>query len=285
MPLTLRYVARTDIGLLREGNEDSGYAGPYLLAIADGMGGHAAGEIASQAAIDELTQADRPPSDVDPRDVLAAAVTAANHRLRQLATDDPAREGMGTTVSSLLWDGSRLAVGHIGDSRAYRMRDGSLIQITHDHTFVQSLVDDGRITAQDAREHPARSIVTKVLQGQEVIDPDYFLIDVEAGDRLLICSDGLSDFVSDSAIKTVLTMSAMLDNAADQLIELALAAGGPDNVTVVLADIVETENPREPDDTAEAFFVGAAGNNAVRARGMASGMASGRAETVEPRQG
>ncbi|TDD94528.1 PP2C family protein-serine/threonine phosphatase [Jiangella asiatica] len=259
MSLTLRYVARTDVGLLREGNEDSGYAGPYLLAVADGMGGHAAGEVASKAAIDELLRADQPPAhaDANPLDVLAAAVTAANDRINELAIADPARAGMGTTSTSMLWDGSRLALAHIGDSRAYLLRGGVLAQITRDHTFVQSLVDDGRITAEDAREHPARSVVTKVLQGQSPIQPDFSLVDVQPGDRFLICSDGLSDVVGDPDIQQVMAAAGSIEEAADRLIALALDSGAPDNVTVVLGEVVPSDDDHPAPGSSQAFMVGA----------------------------
>ncbi|WP_158602922.1 PP2C family protein-serine/threonine phosphatase [Jiangella rhizosphaerae] len=256
MPLTLRYAARSDVGLVREGNEDSGYAGPYLLAVADGMGGHAAGEVASRAAIEELLNADHL-TDGDPLDVLAAAVIAANGRIDDMARADPARAGMGTTSTALLWNGVQLALGHIGDSRAYLLRNGSLTQITRDHTFVQSLVDDGRITPEDAREHPARSVVTKVLQGQSPIHPDYSIIDVYAGDRVLICSDGLSDVVTDHEIEATLAHAHTVDDAADQLIAMALDAGAPDNVTVVIGEFLEAD-AAVTGETAEAFVVGSA---------------------------
>src|SRR5690625_4258887 len=199
MPLTLRYAARSDVGLVREGNEDSGYAGPSLLILADGMGGHAAGEVASQAAVDEIRNAELPPSS-DPHEAISAlkvALSSANHRIRQLAVEDTTREGMGTTATVLYWTGQSLAVAHIGDSRAYLVHDGRLKQITHDHTYVQSLVDEGRISREDARIHPAKSLVLKVLQGQPDVEPDYGTIDVVAGDMLLACSDGLSDVLTD----------------------------------------------------------------------------------------
>ena len=256
MPLTLRYAARSDVGLVREGNEDSGYAGPYLLAVADGMGGHAAGEVASRAAIDELVNADQLP-DGDPIDVLSAAVSAANGRIDDMARADPSRAGMGTTSTALLWNGVQLALGHIGDSRAYLLRNGSLTQITRDHTFVQSLVDDGRITPEDAREHPARSVVTKVLQGQSPIHPDYSIIDVQAGDRVLICSDGLSDVVTDQEIESLLARAHTIDEAAERLITTALDAGAPDNVTVVIGELVDAESAGAG-ATSESFIVGSA---------------------------
>jgi serine/threonine protein phosphatase PrpC len=261
MPLTLRYVARSDVGLVREGNEDSGYAGPYLLAVADGMGGHAAGEVASRAAIDELVLAEQDPRDSDPLETLTTAIEAANKRIRQLIVDDSSREGMGTTVTALLWTGSALGLGHIGDSRAYLLRDGAIQQLTHDHTFVQSLVDEGRITLEEAGVHPARSLILKALQGQGDVDPDLQVLEARAGDRLLVCSDGLTGVVSDQTLEETLAAVPGLDDAADELVRLALAGGAPDNVTLVLADIVETDRPREPDDTAEAFLVGAAASN------------------------
>ncbi|TDC54170.1 serine/threonine-protein phosphatase [Jiangella ureilytica] len=261
MPLTLRYVARSDVGLVREGNEDSGYAGPYLLAVADGMGGHAAGEVASRAAIDMLVKADQPP-DGDPIEVLSAAVSAANSRIDQLARADPTRAGMGTTSTSLLWNGVQLALGHIGDSRAYLLRDGGLTQITRDHTFVQSLVDDGRITPEDAREHPARSVVTKVLQGQSPIHPDYSIIDVQPGDRVLICSDGLSDVVTDREIEETLARARTVEDAADRLIAMTLDAGAPDNVTVVIGEIAEVDAADTVVDARETITVGSAAEDA-----------------------
>ncbi len=259
MPLTLRYVARSDPGLVREGNEDSGYAGPYLLAVADGMGGHAAGEVASRAAIEELVQAEADLGDRPPLEALGHAIVAANTRIRELITDDASREGMGTTVTAFFWTGEALAMGHIGDSRGYLLHHGELRQITHDHTFVQSLVDEGRITREEAGVHPARSLILKALQGQGEVDPDLELVMVSPGDRLLVCSDGLDNAsVPDEAIEAVLTSTPDLTAAADELIQLALSGGAPDNVTVVLAEVVDTDVPPSPDDTAEAFLVGAA---------------------------
>jgi protein phosphatase len=262
MPLTLRYVARSDPGLVREGNEDSGYAGPYLLAVADGMGGHAAGEVASRAAIEELVQAEADLGGRPPLDALGRAIVAANNRIRELITDDSTREGMGTTVTAFFWTGEALAMGHIGDSRGYLLHDGELRQITHDHTFVQSLVDEGRITREEAGIHPARSLILKALQGQGEVDPDLEMVMVAPGDRLLVCSDGLDNAsVPDEAVEAVLASTPDLTAAADELIQLALSGGAPDNVTVVLAEVVDTDVPPSPDDTAEAFLVGAAADD------------------------
>ena len=258
MALILRSVARSDVGLVREGNEDSGYAGPRLLAVADGMGGHAAGEVASSATIDELLHVENGVRGSDALDSLNAAVVAANDRIRQLVLDDPRREGMGTTLTALLWTGTDIRVAHIGDSRAYLLRNGELRQLTHDHTFVQTLVDEGRISADEANIHPARSLILKALDGKPDPEPDLEILEVLPGDRFLLCSDGLSGVVSNDTLRDTLINQRELSQAADELVELALRGGAPDNVTVVVADVVETPNPPSSDDTAEAYLVGAA---------------------------
>lgn len=263
MPLMLRYVARSDVGLVREGNEDSGYAGPRLLAVADGMGGHAAGEVASSAAIEELVNVESVDPHKDPLAALTAAVNAANSRIRQMVEEDPTRRGMGTTLTALFWNGRALALAHIGDSRAYLLRGGELRQITHDHTFVQTLVDDGRITADEASVHPARSMILRTLQGDSDPELDLDVIEVQGGDRVLVCSDGLSGIVRDETMRNTLVKNGDLVGAADALVGLALKGGAPDNVTCVVADVVETDNPPSSDDTAEAFLVGAASGEAL----------------------
>lgn len=256
----VRYVARSDAGMGRDGNEDSGIAGPALFAVADGMGGHAAGEVASQAAVIEFARAGQPPPTTEPLDLLTALFVAANDRIRQLAADSSDREGMGTTATVILATDTQLsarqvALGHIGDSRAYLLHDGALRQLTKDHTFVQTLVDDEQITPSEARNHPARSVVTKVLQGQQAVDPDLSMVDVDTGDRLLICSDGLTDVATDDVIAEVLRTAGTLDEAADALIQAALAGGGPDNVTVVLAEVTEDDMASSDGHT---YLVGAA---------------------------
>lgn len=262
MALILRSVARSDVGLVREGNEDSGYAGPQLLAVADGMGGHAAGEVASSATIDELLHVENGIGDQDALDTLNAAVVAANDRIRQLVLDDPRREGMGTTLTALLWTGADIRVAHIGDSRAYLLRDGQLSQITHDHTFVQTLIDEGRISVDEANIHPARSLILKALDGKPDPEPDLNILEVRPGDRLLVCSDGLSGVVSSDTLRDTLIHHRDLNEAADALVELALRGGAPDNITVVVADVIETANPPSADDTVEAYLVGAASGDA-----------------------
>ncbi|GAA3520393.1 protein phosphatase 2C domain-containing protein [Aeromicrobium panaciterrae] len=235
--LTYRYVALTDTGLRRPANQDSGYASPRLLVMADGMGGAAAGDIASAEALHIIRQLDRD-LDVDAMSALQQAVTAANARLGELIRSDPAVEGMGTTVEAMLWDGSKLAYAHLGDSRTYRLRDGVLEQISTDHTFVQSLVDEGKISRDEARVHPHRSLLLRALLGRDDNEADYNWLQPMLGDRYLLCSDGLSDMVGDNIIEMALSAET-IDLAATELIRLALEAGGYDNVTVVIAEFVE----------------------------------------------
>jgi protein phosphatase len=241
MTLSLRYAARSDVGLLREGNEDSAYAGPRLLALADGMGGQAYGEVASSTVIASIAHLDEDVPGSELLDMLSVAVDDANERLRQMIEDDAELDTMGTTLTVLYFAGSRLGVVHIGDSRAYLLRDSELSQITRDHTFVQGLVDEGRITAEQATHHPHRSLIMRALDGRGGrVDLDLSVREAREGDRYLVCSDGLSDVVSFETIQQTLTEANGPDDAADDLIELALRAGGPDNVTCLVADIVAT---------------------------------------------
>ena len=172
MTLVLRYAVRSDVGLLREGNEDSAYAGPRLLAVADGMGGHAAGEVASSLTMTSMAKLDSEPPGGNMLAELSSAVAAANTRLQEMIIANPAVEGMGTTLTALFWSDGHAAVCHIGDSRGYLLRDGELYQITHDHTLVQSLVDEGRISADDVSTHPQRSLLLRALDGRSVAEPD-----------------------------------------------------------------------------------------------------------------
>ena len=201
MTLALRYAVRSDVGLLREGNEDSAYAGPHLLAIADGMGGHAAGEVASAVAISALAGLDEEVPVSNLLELLSAAVANANATLHEMSTQDPSVEGMGTTLTAMLWSGSTVALCHIGDSRAYLLRDGEFYQITHDHTLVQSLVDDGRLSPEQAHTHPQRSLVMRALQSSTDAEPDLSVREAVVGDRYLLCSDGLSDVVSEQTMQ------------------------------------------------------------------------------------
>jgi protein phosphatase len=239
MTLALRYAVRSDVGLLREGNEDSAYAGPRLLAVADGMGGHAAGEVASAVTIGAMSEldAERPTGDMLAE--LNAAVGAANMRLQQMIMANPAIEGMGTTLTAVLWSDGHAAVCHIGDSRGYLLRQGELYQITHDHTLVQSLVDEGRITEDDVSTHPQRSLLLRALDGRTIAEPDLSVHEAQAGDRYLLCSDGLSSVVSDETIRDAMANVPDPEACTRQLIDLAIRGGGPDNITCIVADVVD----------------------------------------------
>ena len=237
MTLALRYAARSDRGLVRANNEDSVYAGARLLALADGMGGHAAGEVASQLVVAALAPLDDDEPGGDLLSKLEKAVHQGNSAIAQEVEENPDLEGMGTTLTAILFAGDRLGLVHIGDSRGYLLRDGELAQITKDDTFVQTLVDEGRITAEEAHSHPQRSLIMRALTGHEV-EPTLIMREARVGDRYLLCSDGLSDPVSHETILDALKI-ADVGASADRLIELALRSGGPDNVTVVVADVVE----------------------------------------------
>ena len=237
MTLVLRYSARSDRGLVRANNEDSVYAGPRLLALADGMGGHAAGEVASQLVIAALAHLDDDEPGGDLLSKLDDAVHQGNAAIAAHVDAEPELEGMGTTLTAILFAGNRLGLVHIGDSRGYLLRDGELAQITKDDTFVQTLVDEGRITAEEAHSHPQRSLIMRALTGHEV-EPTLIMREARTGDRYLLCSDGLSDPVSQETILEALQIEDV-NESADRLIELALRGGGPDNVTVVVADVVD----------------------------------------------
>lgn len=246
MTPALHFAARSDVGLIRQGNEDAVYAGPRLLAVADGMGGHAAGEVASAVAIANLAPLDDDAPGRDLLDMLRRAALTANDQLRRMVSSDSALDGMGTTLTAVLSAGSRLGLIHIGDSRAYLFRDGELTQITHDHTLVQSLVDEGRLSVEEAGSHPQRSLLTRVLDGRDGVDLDLSVREVRRGDRYLLCSDGLSSVVSPQTMITALQLSEP-SAAVDQLVELALRGGGPDNISCIVADVVEaTDGTDEP---------------------------------------
>ncbi|GHH38636.1 PP2C family protein-serine/threonine phosphatase [Streptomyces candidus] len=241
MSLSLRFAAGSHKGMIREGNEDSGYAGPRLLAIADGMGGQAAGEVASSEVISTLVQLD---DDVPGSDILTSlgtAVQRANDQLRMMVEEDSQLEGMGTTLTALLWTGQRLGLVHVGDSRAYLLRDGVLTQITQDHTWVQRLVDEGRITEEEATTHPQRSLLMRALGSGDHVEPDLSIREVRVGDRYLICSDGLSGVVSHQTMEETLASYQGPQDTVQHLIELALRGGGPDNITCIVADVLDVD--------------------------------------------
>jgi PPM family protein phosphatase len=258
MTLALRYAVRSDVGLLREGNEDSAYAGPHLLAVADGMGGYEAGEVASAAVISSVAPLDkRPMPESELIDALAGAVATAKQALRRIVEADPAVGSMGTTLTAMLWADGSAAICHIGDSRAYLVRGGDLYQITHDHTFVQALIDQGRIRPDEASTHPQRSLLLRALDGRTDADPDLEMFAAQAGDRYLICSDGLPVAVSDDQILRALIAQSEPADAVRALIDLAINGGAPDNVTVIVADVIDLDLTDRP-PTKAPVVVGAA---------------------------
>ncbi|MDQ2789497.1 MAG: protein phosphatase [Pseudonocardiales bacterium] len=239
MTMVLRYAARSDRGLVRQNNQDAVYAGPRLLALADGMGGHAAGDMAAKVMIAAFAPLDDDEPGNDLLDQLHEATLAGNAAISELVREEPEREGMGTTLTAVLFGGSKIGLVHVGDSRAYLLRDGVFSQITHDDTFVQSLIDEGRISEHEASSHPQRSLLLKALTGHEV-EPTFTVREAFAGDRYLLCSDGLSGVVSAETLAEGLTIPEPRA-CADRLIELALRGGGPDNITCIVADVVDVE--------------------------------------------
>jgi serine/threonine protein phosphatase PrpC len=239
MALFLRYAVRSDLGLVRTNNEDSVYAGPRLLAIADGMGGHAAGEVASKIVITTLEPLDEDRRIDDLMGALRQAVAEANTGIADAVKQRKELDGMGTTLTALRFVGGQVGLVHVGDSRAYMLRNDQLSQITHDDTYVQYLVDSGKLTPDEAKDHPRKSVILRALLGTDV-EPDVSIREARHGDRYLLCSDGLSDVVS---AETILDAMRIPDpqESADRLVELALRGGGPDNVTVIVADVINAK--------------------------------------------
>ena len=232
---SLSWGARSDVGLVRGHNEDSFLIQAPLFAVCDGMGGHAAGEVASAIAV--RTIAEKAPAGAD--DVLlGAAVEAANTAVIQGAEDGVGKPGMGCTASCCLLEEGKMSVAHVGDSRIYLLRRGTIVRVTHDHSYVEELVDAGEITADEARVHPSRSIITRALGSDPDMYADHFSLDIEHGDRIIICSDGLSSMVPDSGIETIAVSTASPIDCTDQLVSAALVAGGHDNVSVIVVDVV-----------------------------------------------
>ncbi len=260
MVLGLRSAIGSDVGRRRTSNQDSGATTARLLVVADGMGGHAHGEIASSITVGALTELDaRLPQDlagVDLASEMSDALVDATQRLGQWAAQDPDTRGMGTTVVTLLLSGEHLALAHIGDSRIYRLRDGQLTQLTHDHTMVQQLVDEGQITPEEALNHPRRSVLMRALSTDHPPEPDLDRIEIRAGDRFLLCSDGVTAVLDDDALREQVG-NGQPDEVVARLIELANERGGPDNITAVVADVVETDDAEPPRPT-EPRLAGAA---------------------------
>ncbi|MDN5797759.1 MAG: protein phosphatase 2C domain-containing protein, partial [Intrasporangium sp.] len=264
MPIALRFAARSDLGLgPKSRNEDSGYAGPHLLVLADGMGGHAAGDVASSMIVGELAPLDDEAIGADQAIArLEEALHRANTRLTKAIRENDELRGMGSTTIAVLRAGNKVAMAHIGDSRAFMLRDDTFTQITKDHSFVQQLVDEGRITREEASRHPQRSVVTRVMTGQPDDEPDMSLREAKVGDRFLLCSDGLSDFVGADVIEEILREAVAPADAADRCIEVALKASTRDNVTVIVADVVASDR----DLTSTTPQVVGAAQNRLRAR-------------------
>ena len=265
MPFAFHYAARSDVGMVRSNNEDSGYAGPHLLAMADGMGGHAGGEVASSTVIASLVELDDDAlSGRDVGQALLDRILAANEELGHQVRSDPHLDGMGTTLIALLRSRDKIVIAHIGDSRAFLVRDGAVTQVTKDHSYVQSLVDEGRITADEAQTHPQRSLVTRVLTGAPDDEPDLVVRQGRIGDRYLIASDGLTDYVARDTVEEVLTTTADPGECADRLVALALRAGAPDNVTVVVGDLVDISRTTVPPTQPQVVGAAAAREHGTR---------------------
>ena len=241
--LAMHYAARTDVGLTRANNQDSGYAGPHLLLVADGMGGAAGGDIASSIAVGRLAALDEEALGPDEAlDELKNAISEAHSLIVGRARNDPELSGLGTTVTALLRTGSTLMMAHIGDSRAYLLRNGAFDQVSTDHTFVQHLVDTGRLSVADAENHPKRNLILRVLGDVDANTPvDISVRETKPGDRWMLCSDGLSGVVSRDTMHTTLLEVEDPGDCADALVSLALAAGAPDNVTCIIGDIVDID--------------------------------------------
>ncbi|MGW0800868.1 MerR family transcriptional regulator [Streptomyces sp. NPDC002692] len=237
-PLGIRYAALSDTGLVRASNQDTAYAGPRLLAVADGCGSQ--GAPASAAAVNALKHLESVPAG-NLLNALEDVIEQAKQAVHDVAGSGSSPEDTGSTLTAMLWTGSQLGLVHIGDSRVYLLRDGDLCQITHDHTMVQSMVDEGRLTLEEAASHPKRSLLVRALGQGGDTTPDMRLHDAQRGDRYLLCSDGLSTVVPTEEIRRVLSEIREPEQAVRELIALAISSGGPDNVSCVVADVMELQ--------------------------------------------
>ena len=243
-PLAFAAAVRTDVGPVRTNNEDAAFASPRLVAVADGVGGAAAGEVASRAAIDALIHLDKCRLAGAVEDALAGAVVEANERIGFIAACRPATTGMSTTVTAAALGDDGYALVNVGDSRTYLLRDGRLTRLSRDDTWVQLMIDRGELSIAAARGHPQRSLVLEALDGVRDVAPPIRTVPARGGDRLLLCSDGLSDLVDDATIEQVLHTTER-EACAETLVALALRAGGRDNVSVVVADVVPRDDPAD----------------------------------------
>ena len=251
---SLDFRIHSEVGRVRKNNQDAAFASPHMLVVADGMGGAAAGDLASAVAVAEAHDGNRRLDDEHLLEHMAGIVQRANDKLADLIENDPELDGMGTTFSGAAFSGTLLGIAHIGDSRAYLLRDGELRQLTHDHSWVQSLIDEGRITPEQAATHPHRSLILKVLNGAGDTDPDFFELHVRKGDRLLFCSDGLSGLMTQDELHELMGLDD-LDECVTQLAALANEHGGHDNISLVLAKVVPQDDEL---DAAEPQLAGSA---------------------------
>jgi protein phosphatase len=242
MSFAFRFVIQSNVGVIRKSNEDCGLGSPYVVAVADGMGGHAAGEVASATVIqtvkDHLNEL--PGNSSEYSNWLISTTNLAHSTIGDLIAADSEKRGMGTTFSTIAVLEDKIGIGHIGDSRIYRLRDGELKQVSVDHTYVQSLVDSGEITAEEAAIHPRRNLLIRAIDGIHDVAMDIDQLDAELGDRFLLCSDGLTGVISDGLISQQLQIRDQTVAVA-QLIEFALAAGAPDNVTVAICEVINDD--------------------------------------------
>lgn len=238
----LMWGARSDVGCVRNHNEDSYLVASPLFCVCDGMGGHAAGEVASAIAVETIAKTGPKTANAAQ---LGAAVEAANAAIIEAAVNGVGRPGMGCTATAAVIEGTTLAIAHVGDSRAYLLHEGTLIRVTRDHSYVEELVDAGEITADEARVHPNRSVITRALGSDPAMYADHFTLNIEEGDRLILCSDGLSSMIPDGEIERVAQQSSTAQICVDNLVDAALAAGGNDNVTVVVVDVRDDGRMRE----------------------------------------
>ena len=282
--LRLRFHAVSDVGRVRKDNQDSGYAGPWLLAVCDGVGGAARGDIASSTAIGELRELDAAPGAGDLLERVTDALHEAHESIGAQVDHDPSLNGTSTTATIALFDGSRMAIGHIGDSRGYLFRDGELSQLTTDHTFVQTLIDEGRITEEEARTHPHRNLILKALDGLHEVEPDLFALEVVPGDRLFLCSDGACGVLEPERIADILRGGSP-EFSAIEMVRASLEAGSSDNVTCIVADVLTEEQTAADPSYAdpEPQVVGAAADPRPRTpRGLFRGHRSGDTGELEP---
>jgi protein phosphatase len=236
----MKFYSKTHRGNIRENNEDSIFIGDYYAVVADGMGGHNAGDVASKLIIESIENAfsEKSSEDITPKD-LKKAISDANKEVWGNAKRNPERKGMGSTVTLAVFKGSKVFIGQVGDSRAYKYSDANLTQITKDHSYVQQLIDEGHITKKEAIKHPKRNVITRAVGAHIDVEIDFFAVDIKPGDVILLCSDGLISCVSDSEIADIL--SGDISSASERLVKVALDFGGYDNISVVIA-VTEDES-------------------------------------------